>query len=218
MDDKGLISSKRGSSLDLKKTSSGFKRSNSAIIFGRKKSSSPCSRNKNAENNYKSYQSMGEITICETQAGIKDKKVSRKIKKFGISNDKKLVSGADLQEKLIKYTKVSRKKRSFDKIEKSILSSENSLDNNNNSPYGVFHPVSKKIKLYENPSVKIMGFDSNRISTNIRCYEDQALFNKETNPKMCKKLRYTRHDNDADTTESEKQKGQNFCYQQLMSA
>lgn len=80
------------------------------------------------------------------------------------------------------------------------------------------HPVKKKIKLnHHNAKVKLLNFESERKETTIRCYEDNTLF-KNPEERVKNLLRKTQGDNDADTTESEKQRAQQLCYMNLIEA
>lgn len=63
-----------------------------------------------------------------------------------------------------------------------------------------------------------MKFESDRKTTGIRCFDDRDLFVKNENIQYCKVLKKTKGDNDADTTESAKEKMQKHCYAELLKA
>lgn len=133
----------------------------------------------------------------------------RKIKKF--NKPCKTIQANLLESKLIHLTKLEKRKRDFENIDKSI---NNSISDGDNE---LIHPVSKKMKLNQNLKIKLMSFSSNRkfSNINIKCYNDKDL---QMPASFCSLLKKTTGDNDADTTEEEVKKGIKLNFKELTRA
>lgn len=124
----------------------------------------------------------------------------QKIKKF--KRPQKNISPTVLEKRLHNFTHLERRKRYFDNIQKC-----DSIDTNTDDQI-FFHPVTKKIKLNDNPKVKIVNCESIRNSTGVTIFKDKDIYtDNQNNTGFSKLLKLNGHDYDADTTESEETKG-----------
>jgi hypothetical protein len=134
----------------------------------------------------------------------------QRIKKF---KRPQKISPTVLEKRLNNFTHLERRKRYFDNIPKS-----DSIDTNFDDQV-FFHPVTKKIKLNDNPKVKIVISESVRESTGVTVFKDKDIYtDNQAGTGFSKLLKLNGKDYDADTTESEEAKGVQNSFGSLMQA
>jgi len=78
-------------------------------------------------------------------------------------------------------------------------------------------PISKKLKLGNDLSIKLLQYESERISTTFKCYDEKDIY-KNKNIEIDGCLQSMNRDQDADTTESDKELGVKKNFRELMQA